>query len=94
MTNLNYREMPTCNPEDGKPETVMLILEDMNCILEGLYKELRMIDDAIYSKKDDVENAKDSNEPIKKSILETLDYQRKFAESLSYLAVHIREGLW
>jgi hypothetical protein len=94
MTDLNYAEMPTCNPEDGKPETVKSILMDMDDILKGIFKELRMIDDAIYSKKDDVENAKDSNEPMQKSLLETLKYQRKFAESLSYLAIHIREGLW
>ena len=93
MTNLNYGEIPTCDPRDTKPETAKAILEEMDAILKELSNELRRIDDAIYSPKN-VGNGEDSNEPTQECFLKTLSQQRNVAEALLKLAVHIREGLW
>lgn len=74
-----------------KPESVKLILEDIDMILKELGNELVMIDSAIYSPSTD---GSDANEPQYECILGTLNRQRNKAESLLKLAVHIREGLW
>lgn len=93
MTNLNYGEIPTCEPGDGKPETAKAILEEMDAILKELSGELRRIDDAIYSPRN-VGSADDSNEPKQECFLGTLSRQRLVADALLHLAIHIREGLW
>lgn len=90
--NLNYGEMATCEPRDTKPETAKEILENMDAILKELFAELRRIDDAIYSPKN--EGTVDSDEPKQECFLGTLNRQRNVAEALLHLAVHIREGLW
>ena len=96
MMNFNYGEMttceiPTCKPEDIKPETAKSIMENMDVILKELFAELRRIDDAIYSPRNVGEN---SNEPKQECFLGTLERQRNTAQALLDLAIHIREGLW
>lgn len=93
MTDLNCREVPTCDPGDSRVETAKGILENMDAILKELFNQLRMIDDAIYSPQN-TRSGENSNEPKQEGLLEILDRQRNYAESLMYLAVHIREGLW
>ena len=86
-------EIATCEPRDTKPETAKAILENMDAILKELFNELRRIDNAIYSPKND-ESGTDLNEPKQECFLGTLDRQRTVADALLHLAVHIREGLW
>jgi len=93
MMNLNYGEVATCEPGDTKTETAKSILENMDAILKELFGELRRIDDAIYSPKND-EIGPDLKDPKQECFLGTLDRQRNTAEALLHLAVHIREGLW
>ena len=94
MANLNYGEMATCEPRDGKPETAKSILEEMDAILKELHDELRRINDAIYSPQN-VESTIGSNEPTApECLLGTLSRQRSVAKASLDLAIHIREGLW
>ena len=74
----------------AKPESAKTILEYMDAILEDLESELTKIDSAIYSPKP----ADTTNAPKDECMLGTLNRQRKMAEGLLNLAVHIREGLW
>ena len=93
MANLNYGERATCEPRDNKTETAKAILENTDAILQELYNELRRIDDAIYSPKND-EISQDVIEPKQECFLGKLNRHRNVAEAMLHLAVHIREGLW
>lgn len=88
------REIITCDPRDGKPETAKSVLEEMDAILKELSGELRRINDAIYSPQN-VDNTVVSNEPTAPDcLLGTLTRQRVVAKDSLNLAIHIREGLW
>ena len=88
---MNFENLACTERSEIKIEPVKSILKNIDAINKELANELRMIEDAIYSKEPIVE---DANEPVDDSLLNTLNRQRNTAENLLKKAVHIREGLW
>lgn len=97
MESYNNCSTPTCNPMPTvkKEENVKMLLEDLNGILQEIYHQLDLIDDAIHGNKLD-STTSDSNNIVSSTLPMLADIREKkfLAEKILKITIHIKEGLW
>lgn len=97
MESYNNCNTTTCSPMPmvKQEENVKMLLEDLNGILQEIYYQLDLIDDAIHGNKLD-STTSDSNNIVPSALPMLADIREKkfLAEKILKIAVHIKEGLW
>lgn len=97
MESYNYSSTTNCNAApvaEAKEENVKLLLEDLNSILQEIYYQLDLIDDAIYGKKLDATTSDSNVVSSTLPMLADIREKRFLAEKILKITVHIKEGLW